>query len=315
MIQLLFILLSVPSLVWFTLYLIPQIYTGFLASPTDCKKRYEAEWALVTGGGSGIGRSLCLALAKQGLNVVIVSLDDDFLKRTLQELRDLYPKQEFRSVGVTFAPNVDYMKKIEAATKDLLVQCVFCNAGYMVTGFTDQTDPAKLKANMECNATAAMNVSHHFSQRLVKECKGKPRKGCIVFTSSVAGFIPTPFAALYASTKAFVSQWAACLSIELSPLGIDVCSIHPSPVQSQFYSNLTHKVDMIESAAAAAVTPDVVVTEILKSVGHCVYRDVGGLAWGTRMGTWFLPYNAFATLFAMAAPYMPDWKKHNVGRE
>jgi hypothetical protein len=39
-----------------------------------------------------------------------------------------------------------------------------------------------------------------------------------------------------------------------------------------------------------------------------------GLAWGTRMGTWFLPYNFFAELFAFAAPFMPDWKTHNKSR-
>ena len=136
----------------------------------------------------------------------------------------------------------------------------------------------------------------------------------IAVTSSVAGFIPTPFAAMYASTKAFVSQFAACLHIEVKPLGIDVCAIHPSPVASNFYSNLDHKVDMIEAAAQSAVTPDSITNDILRSVGACAYRDLGGLAWGTRMGTFFLPYNLFSELFATAAPYMPDWKVHNKHR-
>lgn len=38
------------------------------------------------------------------------------------------------------------------------------------------------------------------------------------------------------------------------------------------------------------------------------------MAWGTRMGTWFLPYNMFAEIFAFAAPFMPDWKTHNQHR-
>ena len=63
----------------------------------------------------------------------------------------------------------------------------------MVTGFLDQAPIGKLLANMECNATACVNVSHFFVQKLIK----KKQKGCIVFTSSVAGFIPTPFAAMY----------------------------------------------------------------------------------------------------------------------
>jgi short-subunit dehydrogenase len=106
------------------------------------------------------------------------------------------------------------------------------------------------------------------------------QKGCIVFTSSIAAAIPTPFAAMYASTKAFISQMAACLHIELQPLGIDVCAIHPSPVASNFYSNLTHKVDMIEAAAKSAVTPDSITDDIFRSIGACAWRDLGGkLSW------------------------------------
>ena len=262
---------AVPTLFWLFAYLVPQLYMAFRSVP-DLKKKYKADWALVTGAGSGIGKALAFKLASQGLNVVIVSLDDDFLKSTMKEIKEQYPKQEFRSVGVNFSPGVKYMDKIIAATKDIHVPIVFCNAGFMVTGFLDQAPIGKLLANIECNATSAVNVSHHFVKILVS----KKEKGCIVFTSSVAGFIPTPFAAMYASTKAFVSQFAACMHIEVKPLGIDVCAVHPSPVASQFYSKLDHKVDMIEAAAKSAVTPESVTDDMLRSIGPCALRDMGG---------------------------------------
>jgi len=131
-----------------------------------------------------------------------VSLDDDYLKSTMKELKSTYPDLQFRSVGVTFSPGVPYLEKIKEVTKDIEVKILFNNAGFIVTGFIDQTPLGKLLANMECNATAAMSITHHFLQIMVS----KKMKGCIVFTSSVAGFIPTPFAASYAATKAFMSQ-------------------------------------------------------------------------------------------------------------
>lgn len=261
-----------PALFWFVAYLLPQLYMAFRPVP-DLKKKYDAEWALVTGAGSGIGKALAFKLASQGLNVVIVSLEDEFLKATMKEIKEKYPKQEFRSIGVNFSPGVKYMDKIIEATKDIFIPIVFCNAGFMVTGFFDQAPISKLLANIECNATSAVNVSHHFVKILVS----KKSKGCIVFTSSVAGFIPTPFAAMYASTKAFVSQFAACMHIELKPLGIDVCAIHPSPVSSNFYKKLDHKVDMIEAAAKSAVSPDSVTDDMFRSVGPCALRDMGGM--------------------------------------
>jgi short-subunit dehydrogenase len=57
------------------------------------------------------------------------------------------------------------------------------------------------------------------------------RKGCIVYTSSVAGFIPTPFAAMYAATKSFISQMASCLHIEVQSLGIELMFVQCIPHQ------------------------------------------------------------------------------------
>lgn len=262
---------AIPTLIWFISYLIPQIYMALRPVP-DLAKKYKAEWALVTGAGSGIGKALAFKLASQGLNVVLVSLDDSIFKETMKEIQTAYPKQRFRSVGVNFAPGTNYMAKIKEAIKDLDIPIVFSNAGFMVTGFLDQVPIEKLLVNMECNATSAVNIGHYFSQQLVS----KKRPGCIVFTSSIAAAIPTPFSVMYASTKAFVSQFAACLHVECKPLGIDVCSIHPSPVASNFYSKLDHKVDMIEAAAKSAVTPESVTDDILRSVGACAWRDLGG---------------------------------------
>lgn len=301
--------LALPTFIWLVAYSIPQIYMAFRPVP-DLKKRYNAKWALVTGAGSGIGKAIAFKLASQGLNVIIVTLDDEFLTQTMKELKERYPSLEFRSVGVAFSPGVDYMQKITAATKDIEVNIIFNNAGFIVTGFVDQAPLGKLLANIECNATACVNVSHHFLQKMV----ASKTKGCIVFTSSVAAFIPTPFAAMYASTKAFVSQFAACLHIEVQNLGIDVCAVHPSPVASNFYDKVDHKIELMEAAQKSAVQPDALPNEIFRSIGVCALRDLGGMALGTRMGTFFLPYNFFTEIFAFAAPYLPDYKKHNANR-
>jgi len=299
-----------PTAFWVVMYVIPQLYMTYRPVP-DLKKRYDATWALVTGGGSGIGRALSFKLARQGLNVVIVSLDDDYLKGTTKQLKESFPDLEFRSIGVNFAPGVDYLKQIQEATKDIDISIVFNNAGFLVTGFFDQAPLGKLLVNMECNATAAVNISHHFASKLVTSKK----KGCIVFTSSVAGFIPTPFSGMYGATKAFCSQLACSLHIELQSLGIDVCAVHPSPVASNFYNDLDHKIDILESACKQAVPPEDLPDDIFRSIGCCALRDLGGMAVGSRMGTFFLPYNFFTEIFAAAAPFLPDWKTHNKTRK
>jgi len=303
-------LLAFLSSFWITMYALPQLYMAYRPVP-NLKERYNAQWALVTGSGSGIGRSLAFKLASQGFNVVLVSLDDEHLKKTAQELKQKHPKLEFRSVGCSFSPGVNYIQQIEEATKNITVQCIFNNAGFIVTGFTDQTVIGKLLANVECNSTASFVIAHHFLQKLVTN----KQKGCIIFTSSVAGFIPTPFAASYAATKAFVSQLACSLHIEVQALGIDVCAVHPSPVASNFYEKVDHKIEIMEKACEGAVEPDALPDDIFKSIGCCALRDLGGMAVGTRMGTFFIPYNLFACAFTAAAPFLPDYKTHNKNRK
>ncbi|CAM9148418.1 unnamed protein product [Chrysoparadoxa australica] len=300
--------LAAPTLIWICSYFGPLLLCMLPAQ--NLKKKYGAEWALVTGGGSGIGRALVEALALQGFNVVVVSLDDKLLQETMTALTNHFPSQKFIKVGVNFAPGVDYMAAIKKATSGIKVQCVFNNAGYIVTGFYDHTDANKQAGNMECNAVAAARITHHF----VGEMIAAKLKGCIVFTSSVAAYMPTPFSIMYGATKAFVSNLAASLAVEVQAKGIDVLSIHPSPVASNFYSNLDHKIDMMDQAAKGAVQPSTLPQVIFKSVGRVVWRDIGGLAVCVRAGTFMLPYNFLATAFAIAAPYLPDYKKNDVDR-
>ena len=138
-----------PTVFWVVMYAIPQLFMTFRPVP-DLKKRYNATWSLVTGGGSGIGKALSFKLARQGLNVVVVSLDDDFLKATMKQLKETFPDLEFRSVGCAFSPGVDYLKQINEATKDIEIPIIFNNAGFLVTGFFDQAPLGKLLANVEC---------------------------------------------------------------------------------------------------------------------------------------------------------------------
>lgn len=107
---------------------------------------------------------------------------------------------------------------------------------------------------------------------------------------------------------------AVSLSVEVRARGIDVLAVHPSPVNSHFYNNLDHKIELMDKAKKTAVAPNVLPREIFKSIGRCVWRDIGGMAVGVRVGTKMLSYNTLGTVFSMMAPYLSDYKKNDVGR-
>lgn len=104
------------------------------------------------------------------------------------------------------------------------------------------------------------------------------------------------------------------LSVEVCSKGIDVLAVHPSPVKSNFYNNLDHKIDLLDKAKKTAVSPNTLPNEIFKSIGRVVWRDIGAMAIGVRVGTKVLSYNLLATIMSYAAPFLPDYKKNDVKR-
>lgn len=302
-------LLAAPTALWLACYFLPLAYVA-MRGTQDLKKKYKAEWALVTGGSTGIGRAICDELASQGLNVVVAALPDQYLEPAVAELSTRYEAQQFVAVPVSFAPGADYLDKIKAATDDKNVQIVFNNAGFIVTGFFDTQPLGKHLVNMECNATAAVAITHHFAAAMMR----KKLKGCIVFTSSASAYIPNPFAIMYGATKAFMSQFAASIAVELQCKGIDICVVHPSPVSSNFYDKVTHKIDSMDAFKKVAVDPSALPKEIFASIGRTVLRDIGATAIGMRLFVSLVPYNFLASLIAFIAPILPDYVANDKAR-
>mmetsp|Transcript_19768 Transcript_19768/g.35309 ORF Transcript_19768/g.35309 Transcript_19768/m.35309 type:complete len:313 (-) Transcript_19768:225-1163(-) len=289
-----------------SLYFVPQILLATLCRTQDLKKKYGATWALVTGGSSGIGKSLAWKLAGQGLNVAVVALDDKLLADTVDELRSAFPNCEFLSVGANLG-TPGYLSVIQKATDKLPISLVFCNAGYMVTGFFNKTPLETQMANMECNATSAVQITHHFVSKMVEQ----KLRGCLVYTSSAAAMMPSPFTVLYAATKSFISSFAASLAAEVKHHGIDVCVVHPSPVATRFYEN-QKQIDLLDFFKGLSVSPDELPDVIFGSIGRTVWRDVGGTAIAFRTMMKFIDYNFLATLLSNIAHLLPDFKRHNV---
>ncbi|EIE24820.1 NAD(P)-binding protein [Coccomyxa subellipsoidea C-169] len=301
-------MISLAGIAWsivgfiFLSYLIPHFVVTFL-KPKDLKKAYNAKWGLVTGASSGIGKSLATRLADQGLNVVVVALQDGLLDATFSELQAQFPKQTFRKVGVNLG-KTGYLEKIAEATADIDVQILFCNAGYMLTGFFENTPLEQQMANLECNAVCAVAITHHFLAKMV----AKKLKGCIVFTSSAAASIASPFTALYAATKSFVSSFGASLAVEVRHHGIDVLVFHPSPVNTRFYDK-AHKLDVLDFFKAQAVHPDALPDAVFRCIGRTVWADIGTTALCFRLAMKLMDYNLMATITALMAPLLPDFKK------
>eukprot|EP01062_Namystynia_karyoxenos_P059378 TRINITY_DN50818_c0_g1_i1.p1 TRINITY_DN50818_c0_g1~~TRINITY_DN50818_c0_g1_i1.p1 ORF type:complete len:357 (+),score=146.18 TRINITY_DN50818_c0_g1_i1:92-1072(+) len=301
-------LLAVCFLAGFS-YLAHQLLLAALPAQ-DLKAKYGAQWALVTGGSSGIGRAVAQRLLQQGIDVVIVSLPEPILDETCAALQKQFPERKVKSIAVNLGSPGQYMDTITKETADLPISLVFCNAGFVMTGFCHKTPADRQMANLECNAVSAFQLARHFVGIMVD----KKLKGCVVFTSSPAMCMPSPFTALYSSTKAFVSTFAASLAGEVKSHGIDVLAVHPSPVASRFYegggNGALHQLDAIDFFKKFAVTPESLPDRIFAAIGRTVWLDIGATAIGFRLAMKVLDYNCFATMVANVAHLMGDYRRH-----
>lgn len=266
---------AVAIIVSGVLYLLPLFYLWIFASrPQNLKKKYNAEYAVVTGGSSGIGKACTKSLLEQGINVFVVGLDDQHMQKTISEFSQQFPQTKVVPIAVNLgqAPN-EYMHKIRAATDEFPVKVVINNAGYLLMGFFHDRKVEQHISNIECNQLACVRITHHFYSKMVAE----NRRGCITFTSSAAHFMPAPFASMYAATKAFISHFAASVAIEAEAYGIDICVIHPSYTSTNLYAT-TPKLDVLAFLSKFAWSPQQVADVILSSVGRVIVRDAGWYA-------------------------------------
>ncbi|GIL59058.1 hypothetical protein Vafri_14014, partial [Volvox africanus] len=287
----------------FGTYFLQHIICSYFFKTQNLKRRYNAQWALVTGASSGIGKSIATRLARQGLNIVLVALGDQLLDTTFEELKSQFSQREFRKVAVDLGGN-EYLGPIVEATRDIKVQIVFCNAGYMLTGFFHTRPLDALMKNLNCNAISAVQITHYFVKSMIAD----GLRGCVVFTSSAAAAMPSPFSVQYAATKAFISVFGASLAPEVHPYGIDVLVFHPSPVASRFYDK-AHKLDALDFFKRFAVHPDELPDTVFASIGRTVWRDVGTTALCFRLLPKVLDYNFLAFIITFCGQYMPDFKR------
>jgi NAD(P)-dependent dehydrogenase (short-subunit alcohol dehydrogenase family) len=132
----------------------------------------------------------------------------------------------------------------EAGRIDLLVN----SAGIGLLGGAEESSTAQAQALFDVNLFGVLRVTNAVLPTMRRQGKGR-----IVNLSSVQGFIPAPYFALYSSTKHAVEGYSESLDHELRPLGIRVVLVEPAYTRTSFEENLAkpdRSLDIYESARA-----------------------------------------------------------------
>lgn len=180
---------------------------------------------VVTGGASGIGKSLCERFAAEGARAVVVSdIDQAGIDATVASISD-------KTSALGIKANVGNEVEVEALTQAVLKEYghidLFCsNAGIFTAGGEDLATSA-WQTIWDINVMA-----HVFAARSVLPSMLERGEGYLLNTSSAAGLLSQVGSAPYSVTKHAAIGFAEWLSITYGNRGIKVSALCPQAVRT-----------------------------------------------------------------------------------
>lgn len=206
-------------------------------------------WAVVAGASEGIGAAFATALAARGLDLVLVA-------RRPEPLAELAGRLPVRTITVA-ADLADGVGPVLAATADLDVGLVVCNAAYSPIGPFLDSDPADTSRALALNCAVPLSLAHAYLPAMAARGRGG-----FVLMSSLAGQQGSPGITAYAATKAFGAVLAEGLWDELRAHGVDVVTAVAGAVATPGLDRTASR------PAPGTVTPETVATAALNALGH-----------------------------------------------
>ena len=185
--------------------------------------------AVVTGAGSGIGRAICLGLAREGVSVAACDIDASRAEAVAAEVLEIGP--ESLAVSVDVASQAEITAMVTSVVERFGRIDILCNCAgiFPRTPFFDISDDEWQRV-LDVNLTGTFRCCRAVAQQMLKDRGGK-----IVNIASGRGVTGSPRGSHYAASKGGVLALTVSLGIELGPLGINVNAVAPGPVDTPLY--------------------------------------------------------------------------------
>lgn len=232
-------------------------------------KTYKNKVAIVTGGGSGIGKALCERLAHFGAKVVLSDINPESAGNTADAIKNQGGHAEGHDLDVT-----DY-SAFEAhvhATVTAYGQLdfIFNNAGIAVSAEFRDMEPAHWRKVIDVNLNGVFNGSLLAYKQMVKQGFGH-----IVNLSSIEGMVPFPTTGSYVASKYAVLGLSQTMWVEGSSLGVKVSAVCPGFIKTPIFDvsqmvniNRQKIMSQYETIQKLGITPEKCARVILKGVAR-----------------------------------------------
>jgi len=185
-------------------------------------------YALVTGGSRGIGGGFARALAARKRGLVLAGRSREALEEAAAELRSAHGTA-VETVPCDLSESQAPAELIaEIERRGLPVGLLVNNAGFGERGEFQHLPLDSQRRMISLNVQALVELTH----RLLPALK-RNGPGGVINVSSLGGFQPLPYAAVYAATKAFVTSFSMALAAEVRSEGVAVVTLCPGRTETK----------------------------------------------------------------------------------
>jgi 3-oxoacyl-[acyl-carrier protein] reductase len=226
------------------------------------KNSLSDQIAVITGGNTGIGKSISLKFAEEGAIVIILGTNPDTGASTIEEIKSNFPeaKAVFCQVDVSHTAAVEQvMKNIfdEFGRFDVLVNNAGVTADQLLMKMTEEEWDRVIDINLK----SCFNTCKPAIRSMMKAKRGK-----IINISSVIGLVGNPGQVNYAASKAGMIGFTKALAKEVASRGVQVNCVAPGFIQTR----MTDKLSDVQKEAIVKNIP-------LNRLGESV--DIANIVW------------------------------------
>lgn len=190
-------------------------------------KTLKTETALITGGGSGMGRASAEILAGSGIYVLVADINADAAQETVRLITEKGGRADAFGVDISSGKSVaELFACLRQKTKrlDMLVHTAAVSGGI---AFLEDMSDEEWQRMLDVNLSGTFFCARE-AVRWMKEHK----TGRIILFSSVASLIPTPGAIHYSAVKGAVNMFGKTLALEAVKYNIRVNIIAPGYINT-----------------------------------------------------------------------------------
>ncbi len=183
----------------------------------------------ITGASTGLGKTTAKLFQNRGWNIIATMRNPD-AETELNQLENV----TLLPLDVT---NLEQIKStIHKALEISEIDLVFNNAGYGLIGPLESLSDDQIIRQLDTNLLGVIRVTKEFIPYFRER-----KSGMFITTTSIGGLVTFPISSTYHATKWALEGWSESLAFELNTFGIDVKTVSPGGIKTDF---ITRSLDM-----------------------------------------------------------------------